>query len=296
MQLYLSHEHNPYVNLAFEENLLHAGDEALYLWANEPCVVIGRNQNPFHEADLAFLKEHDIALARRLSGGGAVFHDLGNLNYSYISDGSDADLMANMALAVLERVSVRAQRTGRNDIAVGESKIGGLAEYHAESCLQHGTLMVDVNLDTMQRALRPSPLKLGKHGVDSVRSRVANLADIACDISIEKLIAAFEQIAGAPAEEAVMAPRVRERAEELASRNWLYGASPAFDVEMECLVDGDLYRIGLKVRAGAIEAATVSSDAYRPLDLDALARSIVGAEFDPDTADALIESRISRIV
>ena len=200
---------DPYENLALEEALLHRvgeGELILYLWQNERTVVIGRNQNPWKECRTALLSEEGGHLARRLSGGGAVFHDLGNLNFTFLMNEADYDLPRQ--LTVLERacrsLGVPAQRSGRNDLLAEGRKFSGNAFYqHAGKAYHHGTLMVDVDLERVQRYLSPSKAKLAAKGVDSVRSRVVNLREFVPTLSVRQLenalIAALAEVYAAAA-------------------------------------------------------------------------------------------------
>ena len=199
-----SRSFDPYENLALEEALLSRvgeGELILYLWQNEGTVVIGRNQNPWKECRTALLAEEGGHLARRLSGGGAVFHDLGNLNFTFLMNEADYDLPRQ--LTVLERacrsLGIPAQRSGRNDLLAEGRKFSGNAFYkHKGKAYHHGTLMVDVDLERVQRYLSPSKAKLAAKGVDSVRSRVVNLREFVPDLTIpqlaDALIAALAEV------------------------------------------------------------------------------------------------------
>ena len=185
--------YDPYENLALEEALLHRvgeGELILYLWQNERTVVIGRNQNPWKECRTALLAEEGGRLARRLSGGGAVFHDLGNLNFTFLMSAEDWDLPRQ--LTVIERacrsLGIPAERSGRNDLLADGRKFSGNAFYqHNGKAYHHGTLMVDVDMEMVQRYLSPSKAKLAAKGVDSVRSRVVNLREFVPDLTVEQL-------------------------------------------------------------------------------------------------------------
>ena len=276
MRLFVSDSHDVFANLAFEESLMREEGESAFLWVNDPCVVIGRNQNPYYEADVAYLDAHGIALARRLTGGGAVYHDAGNLCYSIVTDDPRADEAAEWALSALEYLGVQAEMSGRNDIMVGQAKVGGLAERFDGRCLKHGTLLVSVDLSALENALCPSPLKLGKHGIASVGSRVTNLSDSVVDLSMERVMDAFAHVLGAPMQRAPMGPSVLERATELRSPDWIFAPSAEGDVEVETVIQGDLYRFSLVVKQGVVESVDIATDACNPPDLDTLAKQIVG--------------------
>ena len=184
---------DPYENLALEEALLNRvgeGELILYLWQNERTVVIGKNQNPWKECRTALLAEEGGHLARRLSGGGAVFHDLGNQNFTFLMPAQDYDLPRQ--LTVIQRacrsLGIPAERSGRNDLLADGRKFSGNAFYkHNGKAYHHGTLMVDVDLDRVQRYLSPSKAKLAAKGVESVRSRVVNLREFVPTLTVEQL-------------------------------------------------------------------------------------------------------------
>ena len=183
---YLRNENtDPYVNMAFDEYALEQLplDEPLfYLWQNRPAVIIGLNQDAHAEVDIKYLKEHDIALVRRVTGGGAVYHDLGNLNYTIV--GRSADLnrdypeYTRYMLQALQALGVRAELSGRNDILVNGRKVSGYAKrVYKDRLMVHGTLMYDVDLGILEKALNPPAEKLVANGIASVRSRVMNLRE-----------------------------------------------------------------------------------------------------------------------
>lgn len=182
---------DPAYNLAFDDwclEHLQTPDTVFCLWRNAPSVIIGRNQKPEAEVNLQFLREQGIILVRRSTGGGAVYHDLGNVNYSFfrpilsedntLSEEFHDRAVENIA-AVLQRMGVDARIGGRNDIFVGERKVSGFAKrIWRDRVLVHGTLMYDVDLDTLTQALDAPGSKLRCKGVTSVRSRVMNLREM----------------------------------------------------------------------------------------------------------------------
>ncbi len=216
MKIYINESTNPYYNLAAEEYLLcHTSGDIFFLWRNSPTVVIGKNQNAFAEIDTRFTEENGIAVVRRLTGGGAVFHDLGNVNFTFISPaggalaagiregGLDFGHFTRPIINALNSLGIKASLTGRNDIAIevdGENrKISGNAQcvYNVTNSdgrnnntgndnaqngltktLHHGTLLFSADFSNMQGALRVSPDKLKSKGIKSVRSRVANIASV----------------------------------------------------------------------------------------------------------------------
>ena len=264
---------DPYENLALEQTLLERMGEGaciLYLWQNARTVVIGRNQNPWKECRTALLEEEGGHLARRLSGGGAVFHDLGNLNFTFLLREADYDL--SRQLTVIERacqsLGIPAKRSGRNDLLADGRKFSGNAFYkHNGRAYHHGTLMVDVDLEMVQRYLSPSKAKLAAKGVDSVRSRVVNLREFVPELTIDRLadalINALEEVY------AVGAHSVRQNDEfdlralraHYASDAWLYGQKLPFTVSVEDRFPWGGIEIQLNVNEGVIRQAKVYTDA-----------------------------------
>lgn len=171
--------------MAFDDFCLERlplGEPLFYLWRNSPSVIIGLNQNPYTEVNLDYIKHAGIALARRVTGGGAVYHDLQNLNYSFVQSlPPDPDAHPEPVLriaAALREMGVSAEVGGRNDIFVGGRKVSGYARrVYKDRELIHGTLMWNVDIDTLTRALDTPESKLHRKGIASVRSRVANLKD-----------------------------------------------------------------------------------------------------------------------
>ena len=183
----------PYQNLAVEEYLLlHCDKEEciLYLWQNRNTVVIGRNQNAWKECLVSKLEEENGYPVRRLSGGGAVYHDLGNLNFTFLvrKENYNVDKQLNVILEAVKKLGIHAEKSGRNDILIDGHKFSGNAFYEqGDCCYHHGTLMVHVNLGELSRYLTVSKDKLQSKGVDSVRARVANLTEYAPDATVELL-------------------------------------------------------------------------------------------------------------
>jgi len=188
---YVSRCHDPWRNLALEEYLFLSApkEPLLYLWLNAHTVVIGQNQNAVKECRLALLDAEGGKLARRTTGGGAVYHDLGNLNFTFIMPTGNYDISKQLDIIVhaLSSFGLKAVPSGRNDLTCGGGKFSGNAFRNgSEVCMHHGTLLVNADVSNMTRYLSPSRSKLASRGVDSVRSRVINLSELA-DITTETL-------------------------------------------------------------------------------------------------------------
>lgn len=266
---------DPHRNLAVEQYLLEtvpADTCILYLWQNRRTVVIGRNQNAWKECRTTALEADGGLLARRLSGGGAVFHDLGNLNFTFLLNKPDYDLSRQLEVIVeaCRAMGIPAERSGRNDVLSGGRKFSGNAFYeHRGRSYHHGTLLVDVDMSAMGKYLSPSSAKLEAKGVSSVRSRVVNLKELKPDLTIEEMAErmedAFQAVYGLTArrlDETDFDLRyIGSLAERNASWEWLYGRD--LDCTLRC---GDRFAWGeaelcLSVEGGTVARAAVYSDA-----------------------------------
>ncbi len=184
---------DPYYNLAAEELMMQKMQKEkdavlLYLWQNEPSVVIGMNQDPLVECDVRLMLQKGCHVVRRKSGGGAVYHDLGNLNYSFIAPETAADRQKwnEIVCEAVGKYGLEAAASGRNDLVAGGRKFSGSAFRKSSGViLQHGTLMIDVKMDDVSTYLRPSCSKLQKHGIRSVEQRVVNLKELNNQISVD---------------------------------------------------------------------------------------------------------------
>ncbi len=265
---------DPYENLAREELLLsRAGDCCiLYLWQNENTVVIGRNQNPWKECRCALLEQEGGRLARRLSGGGAVFHDRGNLNFTFLlpEEDFDRERQTEVLLRALRALGVPAERSGRNDLLAAGRKFSGHAYYrHRGRAYHHGTLLLAADLDKLGRYLAPSPAKLRAKGVDSVRARVCNLRELAPGLTIpalkEALAASFGEVCGMRPErlapESLRGPELDALTGRYGSWDWNYGQRLPFDLACEGRFPWGEARLELAVESGRIQSARVYTDA-----------------------------------
>lgn len=238
-------------NLAAEEWLL--SEQApppplLFLWQAGPAVVIGKNQNPWQECRPGFLEEQGLRLARRISGGGAVYHDSGNLNYSFILSRADyrRDEMFGWIQAALGRLGITAVRLGRSGLGVGGRKFSGTAFcYRGSRVLHHGTLLVSADLDKLEKALTPPRITIRGRAVASELAPVVNLSELVPTLTVERMAAEWAQ--GSERAEDIPEAALEKLAEKHASAAWVYGTTPPFEVEVlgrrvrveeGCVVDG----------------------------------------------------------
>lgn len=284
---------DPYRNLAVEEHLMETvqpGECILYLWQNQNTVVIGRNQNPWKECRTSLLEEEGGRLARRLSGGGAVFHDLGNLNFTFLVNEEDYDLDRQLTVIreACRELGLAAERSGRNDVLVDGRKFSGNAFYHSKGkAYHHGTLLVDVDGEKLARYLSPSKAKLQAKGVDSVRSRVVNLVELVPGLTCERMAqameAAFAQVYALPLEQADESRLDMEVIGRLCMRNgsreWLYGPRLPLSFECEERFDWGSVHLQLQVESGVVVQTKVYSDAMDWELAPALENLLTGSEF-----------------
>lgn len=288
-----SHETSPYQNLALEEYLLlHCAEKEciLYLWQNQHTIVIGRNQNAWKECLVDKLEEEGGHLVRRLSGGGAVYHDLGNLNFTFLvrKENYDIEKQTQVILAAVQKLGIKAEKSGRNDILIDGKKFSGNAYYEQGSyCYHHGTLMVNVNLGELSRYLTVSKEKLQSKGVDSVRSRVTNLTEYAPDLTIdilkEKLLEAFEEVYEKKADviepESLEEEGIAKSRERFASWDWIFGKKLDFQYEVSNRFRWGQVTLQFKVKNGKIEDMAAFSDAMKPELIREIPRYLKGIRY-----------------
>lgn len=283
----ISQSHNPYMNVALEKALFdtYVGDDLLvYLWVNQPCVIAGVNQNVVKELNFDYIKAHHILPLRRFSGGGCVYQDLGNLNYTFIKKGNDefdASKFLKPIIKALKQFQIDAYSSGRNDLLVEEKKISGTAWFcENEKLLFHGTLMVDVNMDHLQQALTPSMEKLSKKGIDSVRSRVANLKDFHSFIDVESLMNAIvDQFEDVIYYRPIMDQEHQKLIYQLRDPNWIYHINQDGTIHLKDTYQDRPIDLYMKVEDGVILQVQVVSDDMDPYLKDRIERSFLHKTF-----------------
>ena len=284
---------DPHFNMAFDEfclEQLKADEPVFYLWQNRPSVIIGLNQSAYAEVNLPYLRENGIVLARRVTGGGAVYHDLQNLNYTITGRIRDLETdypayVETMARALRE-LGVPAELSGRNDILVEGRKCSGYAKRVSKDRLMiHGTLMYDVDIDTLTRVLDTPGSKLSAAGVSSVRSRVANLkAYLPHFDGIHAFQAALQAILAGNDGEIRLTEDQLGRIEADADKKyrtweWIYGHSPvaAFQVRRK-FACGNI-EASFSLKAGCIDGLRFSGDFLGNLPPDRIADALQGCRF-----------------
>lgn len=288
---------NPYKNLAIEEYLFSKCEEdeiILYLWQNQNTVVIGKNQNVWKECRISKLEENAAVIARRISGGGAVFHDLGNLNFTFLVNRANYNLTRQLKviLKAVQKLGIDAKISGRNDILVNGRKFSGNAFHeNRERCYHHGTIMVNVKLDKLNQYLNVSMKKLASKGINSARSRVTNLIeynpDITIDLLKESLIECFEEVYGHKSqvlkEGELDWGEIRALYEKYSSWDWIYGKKFEFQYEISKRFTWGQVDIQFNVDSGKITEVVVYSDSLSPEVIQKIPERLVGIPYHNHT-------------
>lgn len=273
---------DPVLNLAVEEHLfasLTDEEPVLLLYTNGPSVVVGRHQNPWLECNLAAMRADGVPVARRVSGGGAVYHDPGNTNYSFLASAThyDTERHFTVLLNALSGFGIPAERGPRHDLWVAGRKCSGTAFRHVKNrSLHHGTVLIDADLDALERYLHgPLPDGISSRGIASVRSRVINLTTAATNLTVESLWDEVERqyrdVFGIPRSVDALEvdrdwvaarPEIGELAEQRRDWEWTFGHSPPFEVRVPVLRRPERTYV-VSVRRGRI-AAIATGDAGPP--------------------------------
>ena len=296
IQIFESTRLDPYFNLATEKYLLETVEPGcciLYLWQNQNTVVIGRNQNAWAECRTSLLEQEGGKLARRLSGGGAVFHDTGNLNFTFLVPEEDYDLDRQLLViqTACAALGLEARRSGRNDLLVHGAKFSGNAFYHSQGhAYHHGTLLVDVDKEKLGRYLTPSKAKLEAKGVASVRSRVANLKEFSPGLTCRDMAAhmrdAFAQVYGLVPEQLTLSAdalvQIEASAAELSSWQWLYGSRLPFCFSCEQRFSWGSIQLQLHADSGQIRSVCAYSDSMDWQLSDTICQALTGCRFSVD--------------
>lgn len=300
MRIIINKHTNPYFNLATEEFLLHHAKEDIFmLWQDEPCIVVGKNQNTLSEINYDYVKANNIPVVRRLSGGGAVFHDLGNINFTFIQSGAshlfaDFKTFTLPIIDVLTEMGVNAEFSGRNDLLIEGKKFSGNAQYrHKDRVLHHGTLLFSSEIQDLSQALKPKEAKFEGKGVKSVVSRVTNISEhLPEPMSLATFIERIENhiLALDPAQNHREPLSMEEltaieqlTAEKYSSYDWNFGHSPSYNFTQEKKLPGGLITVHLEVSESVIKAAKIYGDFFGVEDVTAVEEALVGSHHDTDS-------------
>lgn len=296
---------SPFETLAIEEALLDSvkPDEIiLYLYQHNNSIIVGRNQNTWAECRQDVIEKDGVAVARRISGGGAVYHDLGNLNFSFIMPRCRYDFMQQSAvlLDAARSVGVDAALSGRNDIIADGRKFSGNAFcFRGDNAFHHGTLLIDTDIIQMERCLSVNTGKMRAKGVQSVRSRVVNLSELMPQLTVghvaDALIASFSKTYGYPRELTLNSEQLR-RASQLSARNadwnWVYGVTPPFDIQFGKRFPWGETEFRFSVKHAVVQSVRIYSDAMNEAYIARLEKELFGTEFRSETLSAAARNAV----
>jgi len=292
----ISNTNDPWFNLAVEEwifNDMDPSHKILFLWKNGDSVIIGRHQNPWLECNLKRIKEDGVNLVRRQSGGGAVFQDLGNSCFTFLSSKEDYDKKQNFQIVInaLKKFNLNAEQIGRNDIVIEGKKISGSAfKEKSDRAFHHGTLMMNIDLSRLENYLTPPPQKLISKGVKSIRARVANLKDFSKEISQEALNEALKEefFKTHNAEQNVQTldhksleenPKIKEYYEMIKSESWTFGETPNFQHNLTKHFSWGSIDLHLNSENGKITKVKIYSDILSTDVIDKLSENLKNTQY-----------------
>ncbi|MBN1989805.1 MAG: lipoate--protein ligase [Bacteroidales bacterium] len=289
---------DPQFNLAAEEHVLkNIADDVFMLWRNEPSVIVGKHQNTLAEINLDFIREKQVKVVRRLSGGGAVFHDLGNLNFTFIMNGDEGNLVdfrkfTKPILDVLLKLGVEAKFEGRNDLTIEGKKFSGNAEHvYKNRVLHHGTLLFSSQMADLSEALKVNPLKYQDKAVKSVRSRVTNISehlkqqmDVEAfrDLIMQHIIEVYPDCIAYDYSPTDLSTINNLRATKYSTWDWNFGYSPKYMLEKMVKTTGGNVEFHLNVEKGLISELKIYGDFFNKKDVAEIEKLLIGCPHDVD--------------
>lgn len=287
---------DPYVNLATEEYLFSNFTENIFmLWRNGPSIIVGKHQNTLSEINYEYVKENNIKVVRRLTGGGAVFHDLGNLNFTFIETGESEKLVdfkkyVQPIITILKEIGIDAKFEGRNDLTIDGKKFSGNAEHVFKNrVLHHGTILFSSKMTDLTQALKVNPLKFEDKAVKSVRSRVTNVSEhLQSELSVEEFMSMIYSkiMAMYPdAYEYKLSDKDFEKINPLVDNKystweWNFGYSPEYSFKKMIKTSGGWIEINLDVDKGIINKAKFYGDFFAHKDVSELETELIGVKHE----------------
>lgn len=292
------HRTNPYFNLAAEEYLLkQTTKEYFMLWRNEPSIVVGKHQNALAEIDLSYARNKGFKVARRISGGGTVFHDLGNLNFSFISNGEEGKLVnyrrfATPIVEALGKLGIEATFSKRDDILIDGMKISGNASHvYKTRSLHHGTLLFSSDLSDLAKALKTDSARYTDKAVKSVRSTVTNISQhLGNDMNVlefrdsimEHMLTSWKHCSRYEYNHEDVQQIAKLEAERFSTWDWNFGYSPRYKFNKQVKLKRGMLGIEMKVVNGRIEEIFVASDFLRRTELTTIEHMLLNCRHDPE--------------
>lgn len=298
MKYIINENNNPGYNLALEEYVFKNLDgEYFFLWQNEPTIVIGKHQNTISEINLDYVENKGIHVVRRMSGGGAVYHDLGNINFSFIQDKKDLSdfdfsFFTRPIVDLLGELGITAEFNSRNDLAIEGKKFSGNAQYiYKKKILHHGTLLFDSKMEELVNSLRVSKDKIESKGLKSIKSRVANIKDyIGENSEVREVLdfknALFEHMKNRmdEFEEYTLTENDKNEIKKLKSEKydkweWNYGESPEADIHRQRKYDVGKIESYIKLKDGFIENIKLYGDFFSSREIEDLEKGLKGKKY-----------------
>ncbi|GAA3662957.1 lipoate--protein ligase [Asaccharospora irregularis] len=305
MLLIYNEKTNPYFNLAMEEYLLKNFDEDMFiLWRNEPSIIVGKNQNTLSEINLEYIKEHSIPVVRRQSGGGAVFHDLGNINFTFIACNnnsfSDFRRFTQPIIDLLNTLDINAEFSGRNDLLIDGKKFSGNAQYNYKNkVMHHGTLLFSSEITNLSNALKVKPIKFEGKGVKSVKSRVTNINDHLkqpMDI-LEFKDSIMEYLSKTDTSNTYYSLSEKDidginrlSEEKYKTWEWNFGNSPEYALSSELKYPGGNVEFNINVEKGIIKKIKFFGDFFGKCDVSYVEDALIGVKHEEISLRKVLDS------
>ena len=278
-------------------------DDCFMLWRNGPSIIVGKHQNTLAEINLDYVQKHNIKVVRRLSGGGAVFHDLGNLNFTFIVSGEEGNLVdfrkfTKPILEVLQKLGVEARFEGRNDLTINGLKFSGNAEHvYRKRTLHHGTLLFSSVMSDLSQALKVNPLKFTDKAVKSVRSRVTNISEhLTHPMKVEEFSDLImlhirenyggDSIYSYTKEDMKAIEQLRD--EKYMQWEWNFGYSPRYTFQKGMRANGGYIEFHVNAEQGVIRKIKIHGDFFHRYDIDVIEKALVGVRHEPEAIRACL--------